>query len=40
MLQNKNMQTISERAFVGLSNIETYEWLYNHLDQLQKVLRP
>jgi len=28
------------QAFVGLSNLETYNWLHNHLGDLQNVLRP
>ena len=35
-----NNTVFCPRAFVGLSNIETFEWLYNHLEDLQKVLRP
>lgn len=28
------------QVFVSLSNVPTYEWLYNHLEELQKLLRP
>lgn len=40
LTDQKIMQTIREEAFVGLSKLETYKWLYNHLEELQKVLRP